>query len=77
MTQLAQVHGVETGQKGSASTAKIRSSAVGGLPPGSEAAFLADPFALSAPQQPKPHGWLWGGYWVLLQLRSMGELSAK
>lgn len=62
MTLLAQVDSGETGQKGrpevllSASTTEIRSTAGGGPPEGSRAAFQANPFALSALQH--PHSWL-------------------
>lgn len=78
MTLLAQVHCGEKGQRGRlgvlscASTTKIRGDARGGLPPGSEAAFQANPFPLSA-----LHCWLWEGYPALPQLRSTGKMSAS
>lgn len=72
VTPLAQVHCGEKGQKQAGSAAKIRSNARGGLPPGSEAAFQAKLFPLSA--QPC---WLWEGYPALTQLRSTGKMSAS
>lgn len=84
MTPLARVHLGESGQKGRpgalpcAGAAEIRSDAGGGLaPPGSEAAFQANPLALSDLRQPDLDRWLWEGYPVLPQLRSTGKQSAN
>lgn len=72
VTPLVQVHCGKKGKGQAGSAAKIRSSARGGFPPGSEAAFQANPFSLSA-----LHCWLWEGYPALPQLRSTGKMSAS